>query len=388
MKKISLLFVLIFSLGVFSQEGFKIITGPYLQVVTDTEATVVWTTNKQAVSWVELAPDDSTHFYHAPRPRFYHVSLGKKIIGTVHSVLIPDLEPGKKYRYRIYSQEVLEEQASDVLYGKIVASKIFKAKPFLFQTLDKNKTSFSFLTVNDIHENNDLLRLLLSNVKNENVDFVFYNGDMVNNVQTPEKMLNGFLNLSVEMFASELPFFISRGNHETRGQAAGKFMDYFPTPTGQPYYTLHHGNTFFIVLDGGEDKPDSDIEYGGLAAYDQYRIEEQQWLKKVVQGEAFKAAKHKIVIMHIPPGDDNSWHGPLHTAELFVPVLNGNGIDIMISGHIHRHMYYKDGTGGTDFPVLINANKNKARVDVSDKGLVVKSLNVENKPEFEIKLKK
>ena len=165
-------------------------------------------------------------------------------------------------------------------------------------------------------------------------------------------------------------------------------MDYFPTPTGQPYYTLHHGKTFFIVLDGGEDKPDSDIEYGGLAAYDQYRIEEQQWLKKVVQGEAFKAAKHKIVIVHIPPGDDNSWHGPLHTAELFVPLLNGNGIDIMISGHIHRHIYYKDGTGGTDFPVLINAYKNRTRVDVSDKGLVVKSLNVENKPEFEIKLKK
>jgi len=387
MKKIVLILILVFSLKAFSQEGFQIVTGPYLQGVTDTEATVVWTTNKQAVSWVELAPDDSTHFYHAPRPRFYNLSLGKKLIGTIHSVRLQDLEPGKKYRYRIYSQEVIEEKASDVLYGKIAASQIFRSKPFLFQTLDKNKTSFSFLTVNDIHEKNDLLKSLLGNIRKENVDFVFYNGDMVNNMQTPEKILNGFLNLSIEMFASELPFYIARGNHETRGLTAGKFMDYFPTTTGKPYFTLEHGNAFFIVLDGGEDKPDSDIEYGGLAAYDQYRIEEQQWLKKVVQCEAFKAAKHKIVILHIPPGSENSWHGPLHITELFVPVLNGTGVDLMLCGHIHRHMYYKDGTGGTDFPVLINAYKNKARVDVSDEGLVVKSLNEENKPEFEIKLK-
>ena len=189
------------------------------------------------------------------------------------------------------------------------------------------------------------------------------------------------------MFASELPFYIARGNHETRGLTAGKFMDYFPTTTGQPYYTLEHGNTFFIVLDGGEDKPDTDIEYGGLAAYDQYRIEEQLWLKKVVQSEAFKAAKHKIVMMHIPPGVEDSWHGPVHISELFVPVLNGTGIDIMLCGHIHRHNYYKDGVGGTDFPVLINAYKNKARIDVSDEGLVVRSLNDQNKAEFEVKLK-
>lgn len=387
MKQIFLLLVLALNLGAYAQTDFQIVCGPYLQGVTDSEAIVVWTTNKQAVSWVELAPDDSTHFYYAQRPRFYNLSLGKKLIGTIHSVRLQDLEPGKKYRYRIYSQEVIEEKASDVLYGKIAASQIFKSKPFLFQTLDKNKTSFSFLTVNDIHEKNDLLKSLLGNIRKENVDFVFYNGDMVHNMQTPEKILNGFLNLSIEMFASELPFYISRGNHETRGLNADKFMDYFPTPTGQSYYTLEHGNTFFIVLDGGEDKPDSDIEYGGLAAYDQFRIEEQKWLKKVVQSEAFKAAKHKIVILHIPPGSDNSWHGPLHIKELFVPVLNGTGIDLMLCGHIHRHTFYKDGTGGTDFPVLINAYNNKARIDVSDEGLVVKSLNEQNKPEFEVKLK-
>lgn len=387
MKKIVLLFILIFSMNLFSQENFQIVSGPYLQNVTDTEATIVWTTNKKAISWVELAPDDSTHFYHMQRPRYYNLSLGKKLVGTIHRVRIQNLQPGIKYRYRIFSQEIMEEKESEVLYGKIVASKIFKARPFLFQTRDKNKTPFSFLTVNDIHENNDLLKSLLGNIRNENVDFVFYNGDMVNNMQTPEKILNGFLNLSVEMFASEIPFYIARGNHETRGLTAGKFMDYFPTPTGQPYFTLEHGNTFFIVLDGGEDKPDSDIEYGGLAAYDQYRIEEQQWLKKVVQSESFKAAKHKIVIMHVPPGDDNSWYGPWHLKELFVPVLNGNGIDLMLSGHTHRQVYYENGLGGTDFPVLINGSKNKTRVDVSNEGLVVKSLNEQNKTEFEIKLK-
>ena len=122
MKKIALILMLVFSLKYFAQKDFQIVTGPYLQAVTDTEVTVVWTTSKPAVSWVELAPDDSTHFYNEARPRYYNLSLGKKLIGTIHRVRLQQLEPGKKYRYRIYSQEVIEEQASDVLYGKTIAS--------------------------------------------------------------------------------------------------------------------------------------------------------------------------------------------------------------------------------------------------------------------------
>ena len=46
-----------------AQEQIKISHGPYLQAMTDSGVSIVWTTNKPATAWVELAPDDGSHFY-------------------------------------------------------------------------------------------------------------------------------------------------------------------------------------------------------------------------------------------------------------------------------------------------------------------------------------
>lgn len=387
MKKHVVFLLLILSLKLYAQTDFVITCGPYLQNVTQTEANIMWMTNKNAVSWVELAPDDSLHFYAEERPRFYQTFIGKKQVGTMHSICIKNLKPGKGYRYRIYSQEVLEEKGNGIIYGKVIASAFFKSKPYKFNTLVVQKTAFSFDVVNDIHENNELLNLLLGNVKSDNVDFVIYNGDMVSSFNSREKIIKGFLSESVRMFATEIPFYYARGNHETRWLHANEFMNYFPTPTGLPYYTFQQGNTFFIMLDSGEDKPDSDIEYSGLSAYDEYRGVEQEWLKGVVKTEAFKNAAFKVVIMHICPILD-TWHGAMQINKLFVPILNEVGIDLMLCGHKHRHIFSKAGNGGCNFPILVNSNKNKVHVDVTQQNLVVNVYNEKNKPEFDIKLNK
>jgi len=387
MKRYFIILFLTISFRVFAQSDFAIICGPYLQNVTQTEANVMWLTNKNAVSWVELAPDDSLHFYAEERPRFYQTFIGKKKVGTMHSIRLKGLKPGLSYRYRIYSQELLEEKGNEIIYGKVIASVMTKSKPYKFNTLDLYKTGFSFDVVNDIHENNQLLNLLLGNVKSENIDFVIYNGDMVTNFNSRERVINGFLSKSVEMFATGIPFYYARGNHETRWLHADEFMNFFPSPTGLPYYSFQQGNAFFVVLDSGEDKPDSDIEYGGLAAYDEYRTDQQKWLKDMVKSVAFKNAAFKIVIMHIPPMI-NLWHGSLEVKKLFVPILNEAGIDLMLCGHLHRHIFSKAGNGGCDFPVLINSNKNKANFTVSEHNIDVKVFNEQNKLEFEVKLDK
>ena len=59
-------------------KSVKIIEGPYLQAVGDHGFTVVWKTDKDAVSWVEIAPDDGTHFYNRERPKYYQTSYGRK----------------------------------------------------------------------------------------------------------------------------------------------------------------------------------------------------------------------------------------------------------------------------------------------------------------------
>lgn len=49
----------------------KVLCGPYVQCVSETGFTVIWTTDVDCVAWVEVAPDDGTHFYAAEREKHY-----------------------------------------------------------------------------------------------------------------------------------------------------------------------------------------------------------------------------------------------------------------------------------------------------------------------------
>ena len=68
-------------------ERANVICGPYVQCVTSTGFTVVWTTDVDAVAWVEVAPDDGTHFYNREREKYYD-SRGNGVlpIGRIHKI--------------------------------------------------------------------------------------------------------------------------------------------------------------------------------------------------------------------------------------------------------------------------------------------------------------
>lgn len=352
--------------------AINIIYGPYLQLVGENEATIVWVTDRKALSWVEIAPDDSLNFYAEARPKYFETYLGRKVLGTVHKVRVKSLHKGTTYRYRIFSQEVLDEQDYKIIYGQVAASDVYRREPLRFTTRDAGKTTVNFCVINDMHADTAKMEHLLSNVRNEKNDFVIFNGDMVSSMNSEKQIFDGFVNTATGIFASELPFYMSRGNHESRGTFAKRFLDYFPTPTGLPYYSFREGPVFFIVLDGGEDKPDNDIEYHGTAAFDDYRQQQAEWLKGVVAGDDFKSAPFKVVITHVPPVND-TWHGPLHANKLFLPILNGAGIDLMICAHLHRYVYSPANTVGAAFPILINSNKDivKVRANASEMTLSI-----------------
>lgn len=354
--------------GVRAQdESFSIKYGPYLQNVGDNEATVVWVTNKSSVSWVEVAPDDGSHFYAKERPKYYHTILGRKNIGTLHRVTIDSLKPQTKYRYRICSKEVVSETPT---YGRIAFDDMYIKKPYKFSTLDSNKQTTDFVVVNDIHANSNLFTTLIKNENLDSVDFVFLNGDMLSHMNSEKELFDGFLSQTSKLFASETPMFFVRGNHETRGVFAPQFMDYFPSSTGKPYYTFSQGPVFFIILDPGEDKPDSAVEYHELADFDKYRRTEAAWLKGVVESEEFKNAKVKIVMIHIPP-IGGTWRGNLELNRLFMPLLNSAGVDLMICAHEHKHRFMEVGDDGANFPMLVNSNTHSVRVKVNTKEITL-----------------
>lgn len=359
------LFALFLMLTALQSRAIKITWGPYLQQVGTNEAVVLWGTDKDAVSWVETAPDDSMHFYACERPCSYQTKLGRKNIGRIHRVKVNGLTPGTAYRYRIFSQEVTENKTTQVCYGAVASTDVFRHAPLRFTTLDPSKPSVKFKVINDIHgDTARLARLIKGAVPGAVPDFVIYNGDMVSNMDNEKQVMDGFVNKSVELFASERPFYLVRGNHEGRGVFAENYIDYFPTETGEPYYAFRQGPVFFIVLDGGEDKPDSDIEYFGLNRMDDYRETQARWLKDIVASREFLDAPYKVVIVHVPP-IGGTWHGTLHANKVFMPILNSADIDVMLCGHLHEHFFIPAERENNRFPVLINSNADAVDVDAT-----------------------
>jgi predicted phosphodiesterase len=249
-------------------------------------------------------------------------------------------------------------------FGEGFGSDILRKQPFRVTTLDGSKPECRFAMVNDIHGNDSIFRLLMVNIIKSKDDLVIFNGDMLTQIESTRQIADGYMGSAGRLFSGNIPVFSVRGNHEYRGKASYDYMRYFPTSTGEPYYTFRQGPAFFIVLDGGEDKPDSDIRYYGLSLTDCLREEQAGWLKEVVTSDAFRSAPVKIAILHMPPGDDDDWHGMQEITRLFMPILNNAGIHLMLCGHLHRNIYIEKGKKNNQFPILINSNRTRVDADV------------------------
>ena len=377
-KKIVLLMLLIsfYAYPAWAQEDIRITHGPYLQNMGQEEVTIVWVTNKNAVSWVEIAPDDQTHFYLTERLKIFASKNGIKTESKVHSVKLTGLKPGTKYRYRSFSQEVLSRERHNVFYGKVASTTVYRTGPLSFTTNNNAKNNFTFTMINDIHGRSDMMRKLLEIAEPKNNDLVFFNGDMVSTMNSEQEVFDGFMDTGVELFAKEIPMYYCRGNHETRGPFATEFQTYFSTLNPELYYLVRHGPVCFVVLDCGEDKPDTDIEYSGITVYDQYRTQEAQWLKEALQQKEFKEATFKVVICHMPPF--GGWHGEQEILDKFVPLLNDAGVDIMLSGHLHRHTIQKP-DAKVKFTVLANGNEAVVKGKISKNELNLDIIGLDGK---------
>ncbi len=363
MKKSFVLAVFLIFLSPSIIHAIRIVHGPYLQNVYQTEATIVWLSDKPSVGWVELAPDDGTNFYAEQRSKFYDTKIGVKRTDSLHVVRLTGLTPGVTYRYRVFSKEVLSHTNTFVQYGKVASTDVYREKPLTFKTLEENKKDVSFVVLNDVHGRHDVITPLLKYADYQNRDMIFFNGDMISIVNKGEDFFTGFMDECIGLFAKNKSPYYVRGNHETRGKFATHFQDYFNPRQSHLYGAMHMGPVYIIMLDTGEDKPDDDIEYSGITDYDQYRTEQAEWLKTLKDDPLYKAAKYRIVIAHMPTTDGrNEWHGPVDCVKKFTPILNDMNIDLMICGHLHRDMYCEPNSR-IKYPVLVNSNQGSVEVN-------------------------
>ena len=369
MKKIVFCFLgLLAVLYTASALSYTFNHGPYLQELSEHAVTFVFTTSDKGFSWVEVKPDGGE------AERHYTVRNGlRDAYNTFNVIRVENLRPDTRYQYRLCSKQIADFQPYKVTFGDSIVSPWRR-----FSTPDPKATACSFIALSDMHQQPDKLGRLLNQAGVGSADMIFYVGDMMNYYDNEETPFRSFIDKSVELFASEKPFVLVRGNHETRGNMAREYARYVPKSSGKYYGAYRVGDIMFIVFDCGEDKPDDFWVYAGLTDFDGYRTEQAAWFGELIRSKAYKSAKWRIVMNHFPPlshmeSDNPERHGIQDITDKFLPLYNQAKIDLMISGHTHAYEFMSpDKYDRLTFPVIVNSTESVARIDIDGRTLKAK----------------
>ena len=202
------------------------------------------------------------------------------------------------------------------------------------------------------------------------LDFLILNGDVIDH-SGDLKNFDAIYEISSRITGGEIPVIFSRGNHDTRGIYAEKIADYTPTRAGFSYFTFRFGKVWGIVLDCGEDKADTNAEYGGTICCHDFRKKETEYLESVIENakKEYEAegVSVRLVIAHSP--FTRSFSPPFNIEEdtyaRWSELLRESvKPDLMICGHTHKlaidPVGGKEDYQGQPCTVVVASQPNKA----------------------------
>jgi len=326
----------------------------YLQNPATDGMTVMWLTNVPCLSWVEYGAD-SLNMQRAQTWIEGEALANNKL----NCIRLTGLQPGTRYYYRVCSREITLYQPYKKKFGETAVSEITS-----FKTLDDKQTDFTALIFNDLHNKYLLFDSLLQQVKNIPYDIVIFNGDCLADIQSEGSAIRTISYYSRSFGADRVPSIFVRGNHETRGAYSPFLWNLIGMIDGHTYGAFNIGDTRFVVLDCGEDKPDDRPVYYGMNDFTQFRKDQAEFLKKEIASDAFKSASKRVLIHHIPVYGMRK--------EAFVPcrdewgdILASALFDICLNGHTHKYKYVPAGKDGNTFPVVIGGGPTEGGATVS-----------------------
>lgn len=330
---------------IFKQPADKIFRMmPYLQNPTGNGITVMWQTNVPAYSYVEYGLDKE----HLQMAR--HIVDGQVICNnTNHKVRLENLEPGKTYYYRICSREIMQYHAYYKDFGNTQTSEFYT-----FTLPDKKDKDFTALIFNDLHQQTKTLEALAAQVKDVDYDFVVFNGDCIDDPANHDVATHFLEELTTTVDAHLHPVFFIRGNHEIRNAYSIGLRSLFDYVGDKTYGAFSWGDTRFLMLDCGEDKPDNHWVYYGLNDFSNLRESQVAFLKKELSSKDFKKASRHVLIHHIPiygKGEEYDKYNPCR--DLWEPILRKAPIDVSLNAHTHKFSYHAVGSDNNPYPVVV-----------------------------------
>lgn len=285
----------------------------------------------------------------------YQIILLTKLNGTVKIRVGDDeyfedvcgvLSTEKNYFKINVDKYALDEAKSyTVIYQKTIDRKSYypklcesEEKTFIFKPLSKKDGIKIFYTA-DVHYRFDLLKNLINAAKIK-ADAYIFNGDIgeLDSVKHIEEICK----LTGAVSKGKFPVVFVRGNHDARGKFAEYYPRYFPTSaSGKTYFTFNLGVLSGLALDAGEDKLDSNKEYGGVNAFEPYRRGELNYLKSL-NG---LGGKIKFAVSHINFTCTNYENDPLFLIEKDLykswnEEVERIGVKFMVCGHYHELKYF------------------------------------------------
>lgn len=343
--------------------GRLIVSAPMLQNYAETSVGVAFAVSDLANGYVYVSENEDLSDARKVVCGGYRVT---EISDKVIQVRLTGLKPSTKYYYRIGADRISYKGG----YNIEITGNEEDPRTYSFTTAGKHAKAH-FCVINDTHMAWEPFGLAIEKIASLSPSCVLWNGDACTVNETVEEQVQIFLDPDIERkdYASEIPYLFAPGNHDDRGMANRHLEKVwmFRQPEERSSrdwdlgrnFAVRMGDIAMIGLDTGEDKVDTNPKFAGLFNNKAYRQAQTLWLKEALEQKEIKSAPYLVTFCHIPLFDDNPLHNPGDVypddsdprytltwaewqrtcAQMWTPILEKAGCQIIITGHQHRYRY-------------------------------------------------
>jgi len=292
-----------------TEEDLTFYVGPYLGHTTTTSVAVAWETALPGESRLDYGLDDGYG---------QSVAAGS---GTMHQVVVEDLEPDTTYHYRACTGD-------DCTVDLTFATAPSAGRPT------------RLAVYGDCQDNPDIHHSVVEQVIGDAPNLALVTGDLVGDGSIREQYKERFFD-PARLLSHYVPRYAAIGNHDRKDVQGVNFRDYlmFPedpdAPQTEVSYSFVYGDAFYLVLDNTMDHLDLFFPMGD------WEPPLWLWLKKVVASPEARAARWRFAFAHYPADascreDDYEYGNPDRAMrEHVLPLLWDHGFQAYFSGHIH-----------------------------------------------------
>lgn len=306
--------------------GVTLARQPYLQQVTSTSATIVWTTFGQQSGEVRYSlPGGSTSTVASTSTRYAASTTGMPYDFYQHEAPLWSLSPGTTYNYEV----------------RVGGVRAFDARGRLTTAPPVGTGAVRFISFGDSGTGSAEQRRLAALMEDEDFGIAIHTGDVVYGSTSGVgdasfRTLNDWFFLVYERWLKRAAILPALGNHDSRASTQHGLpnLETFVLPENgassrypdhaERYYSFDYGPVHFVALD-------SELAFSDTAR----RAEQIAWLEADL---AATTQPWKVVYFHRTPYTAGAHHGSdLQIRAAFSPVFERHGVQLVLAAHEHLY---------------------------------------------------